>query len=319
MTGPSFWSQFELRQLRCFVAAAEELHFGRAAARMNMTQPPLSRQIQLLEHVLGVKLLDRTSRAVKLTPAGRVFLLEARRILRLTESAALATRRIASGEAGTIALGFTAASGYSFLPRLLLQRASHAPNIDVVLKEMVSSEQMESLLTGRIDVGLLRPPIGRGEFTVLKVAEERLVAALPVGDPRLVEAMLTLTHFDRRPLIMYSAEGARYFHDMLGELFEAEGISPIAIQSLSQIHSMLALVRAGIGAALVPEAAQSLHFDDVHFRPVETDPLAPVELYAAWRSDNDNPALAAFLDLLRPEPEASDMDALAASNDDVLY
>ena len=101
MTGPSFWSQFELRQLRCFVAAAEELHFGRAAQRMHMTQPPLSRQIQLLEHVLGVKLLDRTSRAVKLTPAGRVFLLEARRILRLTESAALATRRIASGEAGT--------------------------------------------------------------------------------------------------------------------------------------------------------------------------------------------------------------------------
>jgi DNA-binding transcriptional LysR family regulator len=279
----------------------------------------LSRQIQLLEHVLGVKLLDRTSRAVKLTPAGRVFLLEARRILRLTESAALATRRIASGEAGTIALGFTAASGYSFLPRLLLQRSSHAPNIDVVLKEMVSSEQMESLLTGRIDVGLLRPPIGRGEFTVLKVAEERLVAALPVGDQRLVEATLTLTDFDRRPLIMYSAEGARYFHDMLGELFEAEGISPIAIQSLSQIHSMLALVRAGIGAALVPEAAQSLHFDDVHFRPVETDPLAPVELYAAWRSDNDNPALAAFLDLLRPEPEPSEMDALAASNDDSLY
>src|ERR1700744_5809042 len=255
MTGQAFWPQFELRQLRCFVAAAEELHFGRAAARMNMTQPPLSRQIQLLEHVLGVKLLDRTSRAVKLTAAGRVFLLEPRRILRLTESAALATRRIASGEAGTIALGFTAASGYSFLPRLLLQRASHAPNIDVALKEMVSTDQVESLLTGRIDVGLLRPPIDRSEFTTLRVAEEHLVAALPVGDQRLVEATLSLTDFDRRPLIMYSAEGARYFHDMLGELFEAEGVAPIAIQSLSQIHSMLALVRAGIGGALGPESA----------------------------------------------------------------
>ena len=133
------------------------------------------------------------------------------------------------------------------------------------------------------------------------MASERLVAALPVGDPRLGEATLTLKDFDRQPLIMYAAEGARYFHDMLTSLFEAEGAAPITIQSLSQIHSMLALVRAGIGAALVPEAAMSLHFDDVHFRPVETKPEAPVELFAAWRSENDNPALAAFLDLLRPE------------------
>jgi len=121
-----------------------------------------------------------------------------------------------------------------------------------------------------------------------------------------------LKDFDRQPLIMYAAEGARYFYDMLTGLFEAAGATPIAIQSLSQIHSMLALVRAGIGAALVPEAAQQLHFDDVHFRPVETDPIAPVELFAAWRTDNDNPALGAFLDLLRPESiedlEAFDQD-----------
>lgn len=302
MTG----AQFELHQIRCFVAVADTLHFGKAAARMNMTQPPLSRQIQLLEHVLGVKLLDRTSRAVKLTPAGRVFLLEARRILRLTESAALATRRIASGEAGTIALGFTAASGYSFLPRLLLQRAARAPNIDVDLKEMVSAEQVESLLTGRIDVGLLRPPVTRGEFSTLKVASEGLVAALPFGDPRLAEASLTLKDFDRRPLIMYAPEGARYFRDMLAELFAHENVAPNGIQSLSQIHSMLALVRAGIGAAIVPEAAQSLHFDDVQFRPIVTTPAAPVELYAAWKSDNDNPALQGFLDLLRPDDVAPD-------------
>lgn len=314
MAGASFWAQFELHQLRCFVAAAEELHFGRAAARMNMTQPPLSRQIQLLEHVLGVKLLDRTSRAVKLTPAGRVFLLEARRILRLTESAALATRRIASGEAGTITLGFTAASGYSFLPRLLLQRASHAPNIDVALKEMVSTEQVDSLLTGRIDVGLLRPPIDRSEFTTLKVASEQLVAALPVGDPRLAQASLTLADFDGAPLVMYAPEGARYFHDMLTGLFKTAKIAPVTVQSLSQIHSMLALVRAGIGAALVPEAATSLHFDDVHFRPVRTVPEAPVELYAAWRSDNDNPALAGFLDLLRGDAPDGGIDAVAATD-----
>src|SRR5471032_3088290 len=191
MAGASFWAQFELRQLRCFVAAAEELHFGRAAARMNMTQPPLSRQIQLLEHVLGVKLLDRTSRAVKLTPAGRVFLLEARRILRLTESAALTTRRTASGEAGTITLGFTATSGYSFLPRLISACTSRLPNVTIALKEMVSSEQTEALLTGRIDVGLLRPPIERAEFTKFRILTEPLVAALPSGDARLQKASLT--------------------------------------------------------------------------------------------------------------------------------
>src|SRR4029079_12536513 len=100
MTGASFWSQFELLQLRCFVAAAEELHFGRAAARLHMTQPPLSRQLQILERILGVKLLERTSRAVRLTPAGRTFLPEARRILQLADSAAVSTRRTSDGEAG---------------------------------------------------------------------------------------------------------------------------------------------------------------------------------------------------------------------------
>jgi DNA-binding transcriptional LysR family regulator len=301
MTGESFWARFELRQLRCFVAAAEELHFGRAAERMNMTQPPLSRQIQLLEHVLGVRLLDRTSRAVKLTPAGRAFLLEARRILRLTESAALTTRRIASGEAGTINVGFTAASGYSFLPRLLLQMASGAPNIALVLKEMVSADQVESLLTGRIDVGFLRPPVNRSEFSTLRVVREGLVAALPASDERLAKASLTLADFNRKPLIMYAPEGARYFHDMLTALFETAGIQPRVAQSLSQIHSMLALVRAAIGAALVPEAAMSLHFDDIQFRAVETEPSRPVELHAVWRSNNDNPVLATFLDQIQQD------------------
>jgi DNA-binding transcriptional LysR family regulator len=292
-------SLFELRQLRCFVAAAEELHFGRAAARVNMTQPPLSRQIQLLERVLGVKLLDRTSRVVKLTPAGRVFLLEARRILRLTESAALTTRRTASGEAGTITLGFTAASGYNFLPRLISICTSRLPNVNIALKEMVSTEQTEALLTGRIDCGLLRPPVDRAEFSKLRILAEPLVAALPSGDARLQKASLALSDFDQQPMIMYASEGARYFHDMLVGLFDAHSVSPVYVQFLSQIHSVLALVHSGMGAALVPEAATSLHFDGVHFRPVTTSPAQPVELFLVWRSDNDNPALEPLLDLVR--------------------
>jgi DNA-binding transcriptional LysR family regulator len=113
---------------------------------------------------------------------------------------------------------------------------------------------------------------------------------------------------------MYAREGARYFHDLLAGQFKAAGVMPVTVQSLSQIHSILALVRAGMGAALVPEAAMSLHFDDVHFRPVRTQPESPVELFAAWRTDNDNPALSAFLDLLRADDASAGMEAGAASD-----
>jgi DNA-binding transcriptional LysR family regulator len=304
MTEAYFRPQFDLRQLCCFVAVAEELHFGRAAMRLNMTQPPLSRHIQLLEHALGVKLIDRSNRVVRLTPAGRVFLLEARRILHLTESSTLAVRRMASGEGGTITLGFTASSGYSFLPRLLLQRAVRTPNINTVLREMVGTDQVGSLLTGAIDVGLMRSPVKSRGFTNLKVASERLVAALPVGDPRLAEVSLRLADFDRQPLILFAQDGSRHFHDLLEKLFAQEGICPVTIQSLSQIHSMLALVRAGMGTAIVPEAAQSLHFDDVYFRPIITTPQDPVELYAVWKNDNENPAMKPFLDLLESRSPA---------------
>ena len=297
---------FEFSQIRCFVAVAEDLHFGRAAARLNMTQPPLSRQIQLLERILGVTLLDRTSRLVRLTPAGRLFLIEARRILRLAESAALATRRVAFGDAGRISVGFTAASGYSLLPRLVALTKSRLPNVELTLYEMVTGDQIEALLTGRVDVGLVRPPIGRPDFNTRPLLSEGLVAALPRGDPRLAKTTLSLADFDAAPLIMYSMEGATYFHHMLVALFEQAGVSPIYAQHVTQIHSMLALVQANLGAALVPEAAVALHFDDVHFRPVKTWPdQRPAQLHMAWRKDNDNPPLHSFLDLaaeIEPDP-----------------
>jgi DNA-binding transcriptional LysR family regulator len=292
---------FELSQLRCFVAVAEELHFGRAAQRLNMTQPPLSRQVQLLERILGVVLLDRTSRSVRLTAAGRAFLIEARRILRLAESAALATRRIASGDAGRVAVGFTAASGYSFLPNLVNIARTRLPNVDLTLRELVSGEQVEALVTGRIDLGLVRPPLTRPEFDKMRVLSEPLVAALPSGDPRLAKASIELSDFDGLPMVMYSPEGAGYFHDMLIGMFDTIDVSPQYVQHMSQIHSILALVHARIGAAVVPQAAMRLHFDGVEFRPLTTTPAEPVELFVAWRRDNDNPSLKPLLDLIEAE------------------
>ncbi|MDB5469222.1 MAG: LysR family transcriptional regulator [Caulobacter sp.] len=294
---------FELSQLRCFVAVAEELHFGRAAQRLNMTQPPLSRQVQLLERILGVLLLDRTSRSVRLTPAGRAFLIEARRIMRLAETAALATRRIASGDAGRVAIGFTAASGYSFLPRLVDIGRSRLPNVDLALREMVTGEQIEALLTGRIDLGLIRPPLNRPEFDKIRVMTEPLVAALPSGDPRLAKATLELSDFHAKPLVMYAPEGAGYFYGMLTGMFDSAGVSPQYVQHMSQIHSMLALVHARIGAAVVPAAAMRLHFEDVEFRPLDITPAQPVELFVAWRRDNDNPSLKPLLALIEAQAE----------------
>lgn len=244
-------------------------------------------------------LLERTSRLVRVAPAGRVFLLEARRILRLAESAALTTRRVASGEAGTLTVGFTAASGYSFLPGLVSLARARLPNIELVLKEMVSGEQIEALLTGRIDVGLLRPPIDRQEFGTFKVLNEPLLAALPLGDHRLSKPKLELSDFEGQPFIMYLPDGAGYFHQMLVKLFGEAEVHPNYVQHMSQIHSILALVHAGLGASLVPAAAASLHFDDVTFRPLDMDPAMPVELHMAWREDSDNPAVVPFLQLYR--------------------
>src|ERR1700756_2427440 len=172
-------SMFDLNQLRCFVAVAEELHFGRAAARLNMTQPPLSRQIQVLEHIIDAPLLERTSRSVKLTPAGRSFLPEARRFLKLAESASQVARRIALGKTGSLKIGYTAAAAYGYLPELIGACRQRLPDVDFSLKEMVSGEQPEALATGQIDPGLLRPPVGRPEFATKRVLAEPLLAAIP--------------------------------------------------------------------------------------------------------------------------------------------
>ncbi len=282
---------FELSQLRCFVAAGEELHFGRAAARLNMTQSPLSRQIQLLERILDVTLLERTSRTVALTPAGRLFMVEAKRIVRLSESAALAARRVAKGDEGRVAVGFTAVSGYTLVPQVVAQARMALPKIQLELHEMVTTDQVEALLTGLIDIAFVRPPVDRHEFETMAVRHEPLVVALPPGDARAGQADFTLTDFHATPIIMYARRGAGYFHGLLADLFDRVGVTPDYVQHVTQIHSMLGLVHSGLAAAIVPESATGLHLLDVQFRPLVTDPPQPVELHLAWRRDNANPAL----------------------------
>ena len=289
---------YDLRQLRCFVAVGEELHFGRAARRLHITQPPLSRQIQMLEHGLGILLLSRTSRSVRLTPAGRAFLLDARRILALSESAASTAQRIAKGESGLIRMGFTAASSYSFLPRLLARVNTRLQDIGVVLTEMVSMQQIEALHANRIDVGLLRPPVDQRDLGVACVASEPLLLAVSTGHRFSTGTAPAMKNLAAEPFITYSPVEGRYFYELIEEMFREARIPARYVQHISQVHSILALVSAGIGVSLVPESATKLHFEGAVLRRLASPPVL-ARLLLVWRKDNDNPVLPAFLDLVR--------------------
>ncbi|KAB1074297.1 LysR substrate-binding domain-containing protein [Methylobacterium planeticum] len=288
----------DFSQLRCFVAVAEELHFGRAAARLNMTQPPLSRQIQVLERVLDVQLLERTSRSVRLTAAGRSFLPEAQHILRLAETATHVTRQVAAGRSGVLKLGFTAASAYDFLPRLVTACRTALPDVTLSLREMVTKDQVEGLLSGQIDAGLIRPPVSHPELDATRALAEPLIAALPAGDPLAARGSVSLGDFSGAPFIAYAPHEAHYFHDLVVGLFAEAGVQPSVRQQLTQIHSILALVRAGLGLALVPAAAERLRFEGVAFRPLDLPEPRPAELYLTWRRDHDNPVLGGLLRVL---------------------
>jgi DNA-binding transcriptional LysR family regulator len=290
---------FDLSQLRCFVTVAEEMHFGRAAARLNMTQPPLSRQIQVLEHIVEAKLLDRTSRSVRLTAAGRSFLPEANRILKLAESASQAARRIAMGKTGSIKIGFTAAAAYGFLPELIAACRTRLPEVDLSLKEMVSSDQLEALVSGQIDAGLLRPPVARSELVSARVVAEPLLVAAPDGHPFAAAKSVFLKDLDGQPFVMYSPYESRYFYDLLVTQFTRADILPRYVQHLSQIHSILAMVRAGLGLAIVPAAAAGLNFSGVQLRPLRlgAPEPAPVELFMVWRRDDESPLLPSLIEI----------------------
>jgi DNA-binding transcriptional LysR family regulator len=287
---------YDLKQLHCFAVLGEELHFGRAAKRLNMTQPPLSRQIQMLEHALKVQLLLRTSRSVRLTPAGRAFLPDARRILALTESAVSAAQRISKGESGLIRIGFTAGSSYSFLPRLLAQAKAELKDVGMVLNEMVTMQQMEALRDKRIDFGLVRPPVDQRGVEGVCVGNEPLLLAVPCHHRLASGAAPSMKDLAGEPFITYSPVEGRYFYELIEGMFRKAGISAKYVQHISQTHSILALVSAGIGISLVPESANKLHFEGAVLRELSGPPVF-AQLFLVWSSENDNPALAAFRDL----------------------
>src|SRR3954468_16869510 len=291
---------FELAQLRCFLAIAEEMHFGRAAARLNMTQPPLSRQLQHLERALGVDLVERSSRFVQLTAAGKAFLVDARHILRASEEALLTVRRVAQGEGGVITLGFIPATSYSLLPRLVAFVSKELPHVQLVLKEMVTLDQVDALNNRRIDASILRMPIDSRGLEAITISREPFVVAVSETSPLASKNSLDVKDLDRQQLVMYTPIEGRYNYGLLSSAFQVAGIRPNFIQYSREIHTMLALVDAGIGVALVPRDASNLGFPRVKLKKIEFNPQVFSELTFVWRRQSDNPALRIFIDGLLP-------------------
>jgi len=287
----------DLNHLRCFVAVAEELHFGRAAERLFMTQPPLSRQIHLLEEALGIVLFERNSRSVKLTEAGRAYYDDSLRILRLASQAADSARRVARGDAGQVTIGFTAVSGYQMVPALLTAARENLPGITVVLREMVSLAQVRALETRAIDLGVMRAQFAVHGLAYRQLTCEPLVAALParhrLASPPAGRRAIAAHDLHDEAFVMYSPDGGKYFHDRIAGLLTAANVRVRHVQFIDQTHSIVALVRAGLGIAIVPASARELGLRDVVYRPLWTAD-AWAELDLAWNEDQNNPAVERF-------------------------
>jgi DNA-binding transcriptional LysR family regulator len=294
----------ELRHLRYFVAVAEELHFGRAAERLHIAQPPLSRQIRDLEREVGTPLFERVPRGVELTAAGRAFLPEARLTLAQAERAQRTAQRAARGEIGRLRVAFVEAATYSgILPDVLGFFRMHLPNIGLSLFEMTSLQQGDAFREGRIDLGILHSPPADAErwLHVEPIYADPLVAAIPESHRlagRPARARLALADLAAEPFVLPPRSlNAAVYDDVIARC-RAAGFSPRVVQEAVGWHTLVGLVAAGVGVAFVPRSLALLRRPGVDFRPVRALSVE-LTLSAAWRQGERSPVRERFVTALR--------------------
>ncbi|HOF05521.1 MAG TPA: LysR family transcriptional regulator [Syntrophales bacterium] len=289
----------ELRHLTYFIAVAEELHFGRAAQRLHISQPPLSQQIRRLEEEIGVRLLNRTKRRVEITPAGEAFLAEARQIIAAAEEAVRRAVRADKGEIGSLAVGFIGSANYSVLPPVIREFRRRFPDVEISLTEMNTSNQIEALRAGRIQAGFLRPPPGieAAGLATAPVFREPLVVAMSQNHPLQGELTLPLRLLAKESFIMIPRRRGPGYFDYLITLCRQEGFSPYIVLEASQFHTIIGLVAAELGIAVVPASMQRSRFAGVVFRTVAGG--AETVLHMAWMNNSNSPVLDNFLTVAR--------------------
>jgi DNA-binding transcriptional LysR family regulator len=290
----------ELWQLRYFLAVAEHLHFGRAAAALHISQPPLSRAIRALEQRLGVVLFARSRRRVELTPEGTRLLDEARRMLGQLERTVQEVRGMARGEEGRLRIGFVSLADYGVLPGLLKAFKSARPGIALALREMLSPEQAAALAAGELDFGLLLPSVSAAEpLEHIVVQRERFVAALP-SSHRLAtgKGRLAVSALAGEPFVMVPRDIAPSLYDIVTGLAAGAGISFNVAQEAIQMQTVVSLVSSGLGVALVPGCIANLGRRGVVYREI-TDRHPRLDLWLAWPRGGLGTAARDFLALAR--------------------
>jgi len=300
----------DLRHLRHFVTVAEELHFGRAAEKLNMTQPPLSQSIRALEAELGMALFERSKRHVALTPVGAQWLPHARALLAAAADLPVVAQRLSRGEIGSLRLAFVSTATYGMLPLVLSHYKAQFPAVEVILREATSDVQIEALLNGDIDTGLLIAPpqaVMPPQIGYLPLHRENLVAAIPeafIQSGRIVPeaGALGFAAISAEPLILFPRQSAPALYDLVAGYYAAHGSAPVLGQQAVQMQTIIGLVSAGLGIALVPASMRNLAREGVTYLPLaEMPPL--METGLAWHRTNHTPALRHFITTAREQAD----------------
>ena len=299
----------DLRQLRYFVTVAEELHFGHAAERLHMTQPPLSQAIQALERELGVRLFARTKRKVALTPVGAQWLSHVRRLLDDAAGLPGIAERLSRGETGSLSVAFVTTADYSLLPPLIRRYKEKFPEVQISLREATSDIQIEALLNGEIHAGLIVPPPRAALHPSLAYRPmlfEPLVAVVPetwIATGRLAETAtgLDFSEVVDEPLIMTPRRTAPMYHDIVTAYYTLHGAKPWIGQEAIQMQTIISLVSAGLGIALVPQSLRNLGRTGIRYLSL-MEKAPHLETGLVWRRDDRSPTVTHFIQMAMQYP-----------------
>jgi DNA-binding transcriptional LysR family regulator len=289
----------EFRQLKYFIAVAEERNIGRAATRLHISQPPLTRQIQQLEEEFGAQLFLRTPRGVELTQAGEMFLRDARNIRDLMEQAVERVREAGQGKRGKMDIGIFGSGILDVIPKVLHAFRARHPDVQIALHQMSKKEQIEALRQHRIIAGFNRMLQPLPDLSSELVMVESIMVAVNENHPLAAKPAILLKELAGQPLILFPSGARPSFIDKVWDLCAAEGFQPTVSQEVGDAPTSVALVAAGFGLSLVPEAASSLSVPGVVYRRLANAPDAVVDLSCIYRNDETSPLLLAFLQTIR--------------------